>query len=144
MAKAAITDIMTMGPGTLIFDKPGGNAEFSANVTSVTVGADADKGDALLVLSGDTIPGDRTYAWKLSATTYQSLKEGGIIDYSWNNAGKTVPFEFKPKDGIESTVTGSVVIDPVTLGGEVGTKPTSDFEWEIVGTPKLTPAKTVG
>jgi hypothetical protein len=32
-------------------------------------------------------------------------------------------------------VTGTVRLIPLAIGGEVPTRPTSDFEWVIIGTP---------
>lgn len=138
--KIPVTDIVTLGPGTLIFDKAGGGAEFSATVTSVKVDWSADAEDSVTVLSGDVIPGNRRYTSTLAFTTYQTLKAAGVIDWSWKNRGKNIPFEFRPLDGKESgAVTGMVVVDPISLGGEVGTKPTSECEWAIIGDPIYTP-----
>ena len=136
----AAPSYLTLGPGTLTFGAVGSNIEISDYVKTVKVSPSVNAEDGVLVLSGRTIPGDRTYAYTLSFTSFQTLKKGGLIDWSYKNAGKEVPFEFKPKDKSSAAVVkGTVVVDPIELGGDVGTKPTSDVEYAIVGSPVFTP-----
>ena len=51
------------------------------------------------------------------------------------------PFEFTPLTAGAAKVVGTLIVDPLTIGGdEAGANMTSDFEWAIVGTPTFTPA----
>lgn len=131
---------LTLGPGTLTFGDTGSALEIADYVKTVTVSPSVNSEDSVMVLSGRTLPGDRTYSYTLAFTSYQTLKKGGLIDWSYQNAGKEVKFEFKPRDkSSAATLKGTVIVDPITLGGDVGTKPTSDVEWAVVGAPIFTP-----
>lgn len=127
----------TVGPGVLTIGEVGTPLDLSAQVKSVKVTPKVNKEDDTPVLSGATLEGDRTYDWTLSATLLQDLSDGGLIEYSWANAGTEVPFTFTPSTAAGKAVTGTLVVDPVELGGDAKTKPTSDVEWGIVGTPEL-------
>jgi hypothetical protein len=60
-----------------------------------------------------------------------------VVDYTWTNAGEEVPFVAVPNTAEGRQVTGVCRLIPLTIGGEVPTRPTSDFEWAIIGTPVL-------
>jgi hypothetical protein len=85
-----------------------------------------------------------SYAYTLSGTLLQDLSTGGVVDYTWDNAGVEVPFEFTPDDTGADTVAGVCRLIPLTIGGEVTARPTSDFEWAIIGTPTFTPSVAAG
>lgn len=127
----------TLGPGTLTFGDVGSELDMSCQVTAVTVSAEASAEDAVTVLCGTEIPGDRTYAWTLAYTAYQDILTGGVIDYTWTNAGAQVPFTFSPDNTTDAKVTGVCIIDPVQLGGTVKSKNTSEVSWTCVGTPSF-------
>lgn len=130
---------LTLGPGDLTFGSTGSQIEISDYVKSVKVTPSVDAEDPSLVLSGRTIGGDRRYTYSLSFTAYQTLKAGGWVDWAYKNAGKEVPFEFIPRDKTKSAnVKGKVIVDPIEIGGDVGTKPTSECEWAIIGAPIFT------
>jgi hypothetical protein len=113
--------------------------DISCQLTSASVNPseNTDTEDAVPVLCGETLPSSDTvnYTFTLSGTLLQDLAAGGIIDYSWLHAGEEVPFTFKPDNAQPRGVTGTVRVAPLTIGGDVPTRPTSDFEWGIVGTP---------
>jgi hypothetical protein len=122
--------------------------DVSCQVTSVSVNPteNVDTEDALHVLCGDVLPASDTvsYAYTLSGTLLQDLSTGGVVDYTWDNAGVEVPFEFTPDDTGADTVAGVCRLIPLTIGGEVTARPTSDFEWAIIGTPTFTPSVAAG
>lgn len=128
----------TVGPGTLTFT--GTNTAIQSQVTAARVTTNANRGDDLKVLSGETIPGESTYTFALEVTVLQDIVAKGIIDFSWVNMGKQVDFTYTPNTESRATITGKVVVDPISVGGPVGDRATSDFTWNIVGTPKFTPA----
>lgn len=129
----------TLGPGSLILGETGTPLDLSCQVTDVSVVPEGNSEDAEYTLCGDAVAGERTYAWTLSITAFQDIEADGIIDYTWKNAGKEVPFEFSPDTAAGAKVTGSLIIDPVQLGGTVKTKNKSEAEFNIVGTPVFTP-----
>jgi hypothetical protein len=122
--------------------------DVSCQVTSVSVNPteNVDTEDALHVLCGDVLPASDTvsYAYTLSGTLLQDLSTGGVVDYTWDNAGDEVPFSFTPDDTGVDVVAGTVRLIPLTIGGEVTARPTSDFEWAIIGTPTFTPSVAAG
>lgn len=98
--------------------------------------------DAVHVLCGDTLPASDTvdYTFTLSGTLLQDLSTGGVVDYTWQNAGEEVPFTFTPSNTAAATVVGVVRVIPLVIGGDVPSRPTSDFEWACIGTPVFTPS----
>jgi hypothetical protein len=129
--------VRKLGPGTLTVGAVGSPIDFSARTTKASVTWKVDQSDDVLTLAGTTEAGDRTYTATLEATVYQDdLTAGGLIDYSWANKGSQVPFTFTPYAGGRS-ITGELVVDPLDVGGDVGSKNTSDLSWACVGEPDL-------
>lgn len=127
----------TMGPGTLTIGEVGTPLDLTAQVKACKVTPSAESEDAVRTLSGESLAGQRTYTWALSATLIQDLTEEGMFDYTWGNAGTQVPFQFTPSTAAGRTVSGTVIVDPLELGGDVDAKNTTEFEWVIVGEPVL-------
>jgi hypothetical protein len=126
-----------MGPGTFTVGGVGTVIDLTAQVTSLKVTPSASAEDAIPTLSGETLAGERTYAWTVSGTLVQDLTADGMMDFTWSNAGEEHPFSFTPSTAAGRTITGVVVVDPLEVGGDVKKKNTVDFEWECVGTPVL-------
>ncbi|MFW0790102.1 hypothetical protein [Gordonia sp. CPCC 205333] len=142
--------IPALGPGSLIFTiagtPPAGNAaalDISCQVTACKITFDSDKEDDLPTLCGGVLAGEKNYTSKLEASAAQDLEKNGLIDWTWKNAGKQARFEFIPLTGPgAATVTGTVTIDPVELGGDVKKRNVSDFEFDTIGVPVFTPDTT--
>jgi hypothetical protein len=128
-----------LGPGLLEIGEVGTEVDFTCQVTGAVVEWSADVGDDTPVLCGETVPGERTYSSTLSGTLYQDLGlAGGIVEYSWAHKGEEVPFTFVPSTTAAKGVTGVVILDPLSVGGDTaGENMSSDFEWAIVGEPVL-------
>jgi hypothetical protein len=127
-----------MGPGVFTIGEVGTPLDLTAQVISAKVTPSVNTEDATMTLSGETLAGDRSTTWKLAATLIQDLTEDGMFDYTWANDGDEVPFTFTPSTAAGRTITGTVVVAPLELGGDVGVKKsTTDLEWDIVGTPTL-------
>lgn len=125
-----------LGPGEL---KIGGDElDISCQMTEVKITWDIDEDDAVPTLCGGTMPGDTTYQAKLEGEAYQDLTKGGILEYTWKKRGEIKSVTFTPTTGT-AKITGSVVIQPLELGGEVGKKNTSDIEFSFAGDPVFTP-----
>lgn len=127
----------TVGPGSLIFGAPGDPEEMAAQITKASVVPKVDTGEDTPVLSGEVAPGERTYTWTLSGEFLQDLADDGITTWSYDNAGVTLPFVYIPNAAKARSVSGSVIVDPTTIGGDVKTKAKSDFEFSVVGTPAI-------
>ena len=113
--------------------------DFTCQVTAAHVDWEVDAEDPTEVLCGETVPGERAYTSVLAGTLYQDLGDAaGIVAYSWAHKGEEVPFRFIPSTTAGDEVTGTLILDPLSVGGdEAGTNMTSDFEWAIVGEPTL-------
>lgn len=118
--------------------------DVSCQVTNVQVNPteNVDTEDAVHVLCGDVLPSSDTvdYSFTVSGTVLQDLSAGGVIDYTWQNAGDEVAFTLTPDSTAAATVVGVCRLIPLVIGGDVPTRPTSDFEWVCIGTPAFTPA----
>ncbi|WP_282939122.1 hypothetical protein [Corynebacterium auriscanis] len=130
----------TLGPGTLTFGNVGTILDISCQVTEMKISAEGDSEDPEFTLCGDTVTGNRSYAWTVAFTAFQDIEKDGIIDWSWKNAGTEVPFKFVPDAATSAAVTGRVIVDPIELGGTVNQKNKSEVEWGAVGAPTFTPS----
>lgn len=126
----------TVGPGKLTFSSPAGS--FESQVTSARVNVSSKRSDDLKVLSGESIQGESDYNFTLEGSCLQDLKKSGFTEYTWNNMGKTATFTYTPNNKLGAKVEGEVVIDPISVGGNVGERATSDFAFPCVGRPKFT------
>lgn len=127
-----------VGPGTFTVGKVGTELDMSCQLTEFRIEPEVDAEDSVPTLCGGTLAGDRVYSWTLAGTVAQDLETDGVVDFTWTNAGAQVPFSYTPDNAdVEKKVTGEVIIDPLTLGGEVGKRGMSEFEWTVVGTPEL-------
>lgn len=133
-----------LGPGTLTVTIAGAPTpiDFSCQVSKAKVTPGKDKDDDVVMLCGDTKAGATTYKAALEVTVDQDLEDpAGFVYASWDHRGELGEVVFTPNTAAGGTVTGTVVIDPVTVGGETGGDDmTSDFAWDFVGFPDLAPA----
>lgn len=128
----------TVGPGSLTFGETGSGLDLSCQVSTAQIEWDSDTEDTTYVLCGDAVEGETTYTANLTATVLQDLEREGVVDYTWRNKGTKVPFEYVPSSRVGATITGECVIQPINVGGDVRTRPTSDLEFPCVGEPDLT------
>jgi hypothetical protein len=128
-----------LGPGLVTIGETGTPVDFSCQVTACTVAWEVKADDPVTVLCGDSIPGARTYSAKATGTLFSDVGlASGIVAYSWEHKGETVPFVFVPNDEAATQVTGNVIMDPLSVGGDTaGANMTSDFDWAFVGEPAL-------
>lgn len=129
-----------LGPGTLKLGS--GPLDASAQVTAIAVEPQEDvtNTDAIDVLSGEQLAAeeDASYSYKLTATFLQdTLAAAGLVDFTWQNAGATVDFEFVPNTVLDRAVSGQLRCVPLKIGGDVKKRNTSDWSVSIIGTPDL-------
>lgn len=127
--------------GTLQLGPTGtGQIDASCQITNMRItSAYSDDGSSLEVLCGDQVPAGRKLDGRqMQGTLVQDFDfaeaDGGVIDYVWNHDLETVAFTFIPND-TGPTLTGEVQLEvPAdTFGGDVNTRLTSDFAWNIQG-----------
>lgn len=122
------------GPGKLTLGAAGTLKTLTAQVRSCTLEPSVDTGDSIVTLSGESVGGARTESFALTGTILQDLgATAGITEWLYSNAGTTQPFVFTPSTASGKQITGSVVIEAISIGGEVGSVLESDFEWQTVG-----------
>lgn len=128
-----------LGPGTLKIGDVGSEVDYAAQMTGCTVKWDKEKEDDTPVLSGGSLTGDTTYTATLAANLFQDLGEvAGLVEFSWANKGMEVSVTFVPSTAAGRQVTGTVIVDPIDVGGEEAkSRPRSDIEWAFVGEPTL-------
>lgn len=128
-----------LGPGLLSIGATGTEVDFTCQVIGAQVEWSVDTEDDVPVLCGETVPGARTYSSVLSGSLFQDLgATESIVDYTWAHKGEEVPFTFVPNTAAAQQVAGTVILDPLTVGGDTaGDNMQSDFEWAIVGEPVL-------
>jgi hypothetical protein len=127
----------TVGPGSLVFGAPGSPEEMAAQITKASVVPSVETEDDTPVLSGEVDPGERTYSYVLSGEFLQDLADTGITTWTYDNAGAEVAFIYIPNTAKARSISGTVIVDPTTVGGDVKTKAKSEFEFSCVGTPAL-------
>lgn len=129
---------LTMGAGVLTIGAVDALTNLSSQTSSVRLIPSVDKGDARLMLSGESISGDRTETWSLEGTLTQDL--GAITsttEWLFEHRGETHVFEFVPSTAKGKRITGTLEVEAIEIGGDVGTKPESDFAFALVGSPVI-------
>lgn len=138
-----MTDSYRQGPGTLTLGTDPDDLEFSMQLTNCRVepSENVTAGDVLKLLNGEDLRDDDQvdYTFTLAGTAVQDLVADGITDYTWQNAGVEVAFVFVPRTSRVASVSGTVRIAPITIGGDNAKRNTADFSWAIIGTPEFTP-----
>lgn len=122
-----------LGPGVLRFGETASEQEFASQVTEVILEPDFDSEDPVPVLSGEEVPGDETETYTLSGEFLQEFSMTSLIVWCKSNSGTVMPFTFTPNTNAGFTVTGSVLIRSVAIGGEVKKSNTTEFEFPGVG-----------
>jgi hypothetical protein len=89
------------------------------------------------VLCGDLIPSDDAAAgWVLAITSIQDFTDpAGFTNYMYDNQGDAVPFVWKPTAAAHPTYTGTVIVWPAEVGGDVNKRLESEQELKLTGKP---------
>lgn len=130
-------EYITVGPGTLTIGASGSLQDFSAQATSVKLTPSVDNGDPINVLSGEQVAGDRSESFTLDGTFLQDLGADSLTEWLFTNRGTEQPFVFVPSTAAGRQISGSLIVEAIDIGGDVKTKPTSDFSFVIVGAPAI-------
>lgn len=134
-------DAITIGAGTLTLGETGSLTQLESQVTACRLVPNVTTGDAINVLSGEQAPGDRSESFSLKGTLLQDFGRAtgeDITAWCFANRGVSMPFEFVPSTSRGKSVSGTVTVEAIDIGGDAKTKPTSDFEWQITGAPTIT------
>ena len=127
-----------LGPGTLKFGDTGSAQEFASHVTTCTISPSFNEEDPIPTLSGDQfVDGDATFEGTISGEFLQEYTVAGLVKWTWDHNGETVPFVFTPRTDAELSWKGQCVIRPVNVGGEVKTANTAEFEFRVLELPTI-------
>lgn len=132
---------LTVGAGTFTIGAAGALTNFSSQVTSIKLVPSAETGDVIPVLSGESVAGDFTETYTIEGTLLQDFgTTASKVEWLYAHSGETHVFEFDPATTGATKITGSLVVTSVEIGGDVKTKPTSDFSFQCVGKPTVVAA----
>lgn len=132
---------ITVGPGVLTIGATTDLTTFESQTTSCKLTPSVDKGDPINVLSGEQVSGDRTESWTLDGNFLQDFgSTDSRVEWLFEHRGEDHPFEYTPNTAKGKSVTGTLTVEAVDIGGDVNTKPTSDFSFALVGSPAITGA----
>lgn len=130
---------VALGPGvfTLKIGAAATAVDYSCLVNSMTLTTDVSVGDSTFKLCGTEIPGTLTPTGTLAGNVDQDIDAaaaGGLFQGCSEHWGETAPFTFEPSTSAGLEATGSVLLTPLTLGGdEYGAPLVSDFSFQTVG-----------
>lgn len=131
--------------GVLTFGETPTPTDFSCQPTNVRLTPNyEDDGDDTETLCGDMIPAGKKETWVLAGTSIQDFDDpAGFIQYCFDNRMTTVAFSWQPNTTGAPTYSGSVVVVALEIGGDVNTRLTTDFEFDVSGELVVTPAPVV-
>ncbi|WP_104087264.1 hypothetical protein [Arthrobacter sp. GMC3] len=134
------TNVITMGPGKFTIGDTADLTVFSGQVTSIKLVPSVDKGDPIDVLDGGQAPGDRKESFKLDGTLLQDFgATKSTTEYLFTKRGTEQPFLYIPNSSQGKQITGVLTVEAIDIGGDVKTKPTSDFSFDLIGVPVIAP-----
>lgn len=133
---------VVVGKGTLTLAMKDAHTQaldFSAQVTSAKFQPDSSTGDSITVLSGETIPGKKSFGGHLEIDFLQDFSTNGIVDFSYKNAGKEADFVYTPNTEAKAKLQGTVIIAPLEVGADVEAIAKSAAKWVVPSLPTFTP-----
>lgn len=126
--------------GILLLGETGSEVDYACQVSAITVEPSVDTEDNTPVLCGDDEPGASTYSATANITFFQDLPlPDGLTKASWDHRGERWHFRYFPnaEDMENLAVDGDIIIQPMTIGGDLRSKPTSEVTWDFVGMPTI-------
>ena len=135
----AAGDTYPLGPGTLEIGTIGTEVDVSCLINNAVLSAEKEEGDSTTKLCGTVRPGAVTYTYSLSGNTDIDVNDpAGLFALSHSAKGTEQSFVFTPNTEAATSATGTLIIDPLDLGGDTtGETMTSDFEFTVVGDPDI-------
>jgi hypothetical protein len=129
------------GTFTLGTVTPPGSDTFACQATNVHVTPSYDDdGDAVETLCGDSLAPGKTESWVIGGTSIQDFDDpDGFQAFCFAHAMETVAFSWQPNENAP-TWAGNCIVVATEEGGDVSTRLTSDWEFDIVGRPTRTAA----
>ena len=125
-----------LGPGRLTISGPGVpglSPDLSSQVRKSALVPKVKQDDPLPVLSGKSVPGDRSESWTLEGSLLDDFgTSGSTVEWCFTNRGQTLSFVFIPATANGKRVTGRAVVEATSIGGDVGKNNEVDFEFVVL------------
>lgn len=125
-----------LGPGQLQLGATGTPEQWADSITKILIEPKVEDGDKIDVLSGKTLARDADITYELQATGLQSYAKDSLIEWAFEHRLQEVPFTWVPLNSSKRGRRGIVRVTPITDGGDVKKRNSSDFTWAIVGEPE--------
>ena len=130
--------ILTVGPGKLSIGSDALIQQFESQVTSVKLVPNTETEDAINVLSGEQVAGDRSESFTLEGSMLQDFGDANSrTEWLFSHRGEEHPFSFQPNNSKGKKITGTLVVEAIEIGGDARTKAQSDFEFQVIGAPVI-------
>ena len=124
----------TVGPGLLTIGSEAALVNFSSQIRSAKIVPNVAKGDPIDVLSGEQVPGDRTESYALVVSLQSDFgHEDSRSEYLWAHRGEQQPFSYVPNNALGRRISGTIVVEPIEIGGDVKSKPNAEVTFDGVG-----------
>ena len=129
---------LTIGPGKLSIGSDALISQFESQVTSVKLVPNVETEDAINVLSGEQVAGDRSESFTLEGSMLQDFGDtNSKTEWLFAHRGEEHPFSFQPNNAKGKKITGTLVVEAIEIGGDARTKAQSDFEFQVIGAPVI-------
>lgn len=137
--------VLEIGPGTLTIGASVSLIDFSDQCTSAKLTPSVDKEKPRRVLSGKNVPGARTESAKLVCEFLNDFGESSSrVEWLWTHRGEEHPFVYMPNDSNRRAIEGTLVVEPIELGGKAGDKPATTVEFDLVDMPSFSTVAAPG
>lgn len=124
-----------LGPGSFKLGETASPREIAQQCTKFSLEPDTSFEDDIPVLSGDTIAGDADTTWAVKGTAQQDYGLDSFELWCYAHRLQDIPFLFTPSNTHAVSWSGTCTVVPITHGGDVKKKNTSDFEFRVIGEP---------
>ena len=129
---------ITVGPGALTIGSDLNITNFESQVTAARLVPNVDTEDAINVLSGEQVAGDRSESFTLEGSMLQDFGDtDSKTEWLFTHRGEEHPFSFQPNSSKGKKITGTLVVEAIEIGGDARTKAQSDFEFQVIGAPVI-------
>ncbi|MFJ3394002.1 hypothetical protein [Leifsonia aquatica] len=133
--------VLPIGPGTLTIGAETDLTNFAGKCTSAKLVPSVKRGDKIQLLDGSEEAGDRTESFALEGKFLQDFGQADSkTEWLFEHRGEEHPFVYRPNNGSAKSITGTLTVEAIDMGGDVGEKPVSDFSFELVGAPTIAAA----
>lgn len=125
--------------GTLtIGGTTGPKIDAQCQATNVRLVPEYDTEEGVETLCGDREPDTLNETWSLEIEAIQDFTDpAGFQAFAFEHAGSVMPYSWKP-NGTGPTFTGTVQVQAMPIGGEVGARLTESVTWPCLEKPTRT------